>query len=92
MCWIFALSHSGHTDISLIRSLFEGFLILSGLRLLLGGMFGFGIAIHTAAHIMVFDFCGRYFHRFRAHLIAVFVHVINCLVLGLGFLADPLGH
>jgi len=88
-----ALSHSGHTDISLISGLFERFLVLSGLRLLLGGVFCLWIAIHTTGHVMVFDFCGWYFHWFRAHLIALFVHVVDRFVLGFRLLANPfLGH
>ena len=88
-----ALSHSGHTDISLIGGLFERFLILSGLRLLLGGVFCLWIAIHTTGHVMVFDFCRRYLHRFRPHFIAVFVYVIDRFVLGFRLLTDPfLGH
>ena len=87
-----ALSHSGHTDILLIGGLFERFLILSGLRLLLGGVFCLWIAIHTATHIVIFNFCRRHFHRFRPHFITLFVHVKDRLVLSLGFLADPLGH
>lgn len=86
------LSHLGHTDISLIGGLFECFLILCRLRLLLGGVFCLWIAIRATRHIVVFNLAWMYLHWLRTHLIALFVNVVDVLVLGFGLLTDPLGH